>query len=48
MSDDSNSHASGLAAQLREIERDDDLPEERRESARERRQEIEAEEGDTP
>lgn len=37
-------HASRIAQQLREIEEDEELPEERRESARERRKEVEREE----
>ena len=37
---DENSHASALAAQHRAIEEDEELPEERRESARERLDEI--------
>jgi hypothetical protein len=39
-------HASRIAAQLRKAEEDGDLPEELRESARARREEIEEQEGD--
>lgn len=37
-----NAHAANIAAQLRKAEEDPDVPEDLKESARERREEIEA------